>query len=229
MTSLTMGITAWTMIVLGRIRMNIRISGIVRCLPPSDIRTDLPSNDPLPDDDHPQGSRSSSVATIPSTPKPQPAIAFPTSGVALGSSSSPSGGFNHFPTPPSTPVARRVDRAAQSTPTTIGRILHESGLTVAPALVSRTLADAMVTGTPDDVDSDSTLDTLTMDYMAFISTQDNVNVNVPAAVKQLKRCIHVASYLPLDTPASSTSEGCVAETITLLFARSLAYDLDCDV
>jgi hypothetical protein len=75
---------------------------------------------------------------------------------------------------------------------------------------------------PPTLDRNPMLATLTNNYMAFISMQDGININTTAAMKQVKRCLHVATYLPLE-PSSSSSPENVAEMMTLLFGNSLAY------
>lgn len=114
-----------------------------------------------------------------------------------------------------------------ATPTRLGRILQDAGAArVPPSQRPATLADAIIPPTPD---RNPTLATLTRDYMAFISTQDGINVDVTAATKQDKRCIHVATYLPLEPPSSSSPDENVGEMMTFLFGTSLTYDSHYDI
>jgi hypothetical protein len=167
---------------------------------------------------------SDSITTFPFSPPPPTLLQYANARPKVTPRNS-TASTSHLIIPPSTlfknmSLKGLALHATATTPTRVGRLLQEAGVArVTFAQIPATLADAIV---PPTLDRNPTLATLTNNSMAFISTQDGININTTAVMKQVKHCLHVATYLPLK-PSSSSSPDNVAEMMTLLFGNSLAY------
>lgn len=167
---------------------------------------------PIPD----QPFSSSSVATDPhfSSPPLSPAVA------------------DQLATPPTTPekgVSKKRESLrieANTTPTRVGKLLYKASLTVttpSKQLASATLAHVYAKSGSDR----EALLLLAKDYIAFVAGETQMkNVDEKTAVMNLKRFVHVASYLPLKPSPDIGLQGLnKSEVLTLLFVRDPSYNL----
>jgi hypothetical protein len=130
-------------------------------------------------------------------------------------------------TPPSTPEKKRPPkeegrRATKTTvtPTRVGKILRQAGLSVPSKETPETLAHALARAGEDN----EAMLLLENDYAAFVAQQDDMQqVDAKAARAHFKRCLRVASYLPLGPPSDTTWSSNHEELMALLFSRGSEY------
>lgn len=121
--------------------------------------------------------------------------------------------------PPSPSKKRKAATDIAPTSTTMGKLLRKIGVGVALTGVPRTFANTFANAGTDR----EALDHLVRDYIDFIKRDESIqDIDYKTAVRNMKRFIHVASYIPLEIPLPSDVP-LLNDLMEVLFSKRQRY------